>query len=123
MERYTEVLKAAGEKTRLRIIRLLLESKSPLCVCEIMDCLEETQTNISKHLKILKYTGIIKEEKKGKWVMYSLSPNKDDFLISVIKAIKSISCDKFNKEIKNLKKRMELRKKGMPVVGIKKGKC
>lgn len=119
MERYIEMLKAAGEKTRLKIIRLLMEAESPLCVCEIMDCLGESQTNISKHLKVLKYAGLIKESRKGKWVMYSLSPCKEKFMKFLLNTIENIPPANFKKEIRCLNQRMSLRKDGEPVIGIR----
>ncbi|MCM8803458.1 MAG: metalloregulator ArsR/SmtB family transcription factor, partial [Candidatus Omnitrophica bacterium] len=122
MERYAEIIKAIGERTRLRIIKLLMEANVPLCVCEIMDCLQETQTNVSKHLKVLKYAGIIKENKKGKWVMYSLSPYKDKFISLLFKAVESIPTADFRKEIKCLNQRLSLRKEGQPVIGIRRKK-
>ncbi|MFN4227649.1 MAG: ArsR/SmtB family transcription factor [Candidatus Ratteibacteria bacterium] len=119
MNKYTEIIKAIGEKTRLRIVRLLKEAKIPLCVCEIMDCLGETQTNISKHLRILKLTGIVKENKIGKWVMYSLVPHKEKFINLLFQAIENIPSSHFRKEIRCLKKRISLREDGQPVIGIK----
>ncbi|HOL21660.1 MAG TPA: metalloregulator ArsR/SmtB family transcription factor [bacterium] len=123
MEKYAEIIKAAGEKTRLRIVRLLLEAKVPLCVCEMMDCLKESQTNISKHLKILRYAGIVKEERKGKWSMYSLSSSSDKFLNLLFNAIEAIPSKRFEKENRCLKKRLGLRKNGEPVIGIRRKKC
>ncbi|MCM8820734.1 MAG: metalloregulator ArsR/SmtB family transcription factor [Candidatus Omnitrophica bacterium] len=122
MERYVEIIKSMGERTRLRIIKLLMLTNAPLCVCEIMDCLGETQTNISKHLRILKYNGIIKENKKGRWVMYSLSPHKEKFISLLFEAVGNIPLTSFKKEMRCLKYRMSLRKNGQPVVGIKRKK-
>ncbi|MCM8818793.1 MAG: metalloregulator ArsR/SmtB family transcription factor [Candidatus Omnitrophica bacterium] len=118
MDKYTEIIKAIGERTRLRIVRLMMEANVPLCVCEIMDCLGETQTNISKHLRILKLTGIVKEKKIGKWVMYSLVPYKGNFMNLLFQMIQSIPSTNFRKEIRCLKKRMSLRIDGKPIVGI-----
>jgi ArsR family transcriptional regulator len=120
MKRYAEILKAVGEPTRLRIVRILLKAKVPLCVCEIMDALRENQTNISKHLKILRYTGIVNECKKGRWMMYSLNRSEENFLKLLFKTIEAIPSDIFREDDKNLKKRLGLRKNGMCVIGMRK---
>ena len=120
MKRYTETLKAVGEPTRLRIVRILLKAKVPMCVCEIMDSLKENQTNISKHLKILRYTGIVNECKKGKWMMYCPAKPEKSFLRLLFKTIESIPSDIFKEDDKNLKKRLGLRKKGMCIIGMRK---
>lgn len=119
MKKYIDYLKAIGEETRLRIIRLLLKAKVPLCVCEIMDCINESQTNVSKHLKILKYCGLVKEKKEGKFVMYHISEKRDEFLKILFKIIDSIPDRFFKKDEKCLKKRLSLRKNGKCVIGIR----
>ncbi|MGB9677248.1 MAG: ArsR/SmtB family transcription factor [Candidatus Ratteibacteria bacterium] len=119
MDRYTEILKAVGEKTRLRIVKLLLKAPVPLCVCEIMDCLKENQTNISKHLKILKYAGFVVEKREGKFVMYSIIMSKDKFLNLFFNLINSIPEEFFKEDIKCLKRRLSLRKNGKCVIGIR----
>ena len=54
MKEFVEQVKALGDATRLKIIRLLCEAREDLCVCEIMDAIEISHCNISRHLKILK---------------------------------------------------------------------
>ncbi len=73
--------KAIADKTRLRIIVLLFNRS--LCVCEIMDVLEMTQSRISRHLGILKQARLIEEERKGKWVIYKVA-DKEHAVISYI---------------------------------------
>ena len=53
MLKETEILKALGETTRLRIMRLLLETKKEICGCEFVDSLEIPQYNLTKHIDIL----------------------------------------------------------------------
>lgn len=66
----TEVFKALGDQTRLRILNLL--SKQTLCVCQINEVLGMSQPNASKHLNRLRYTGIINCTKVSQWCFYSL---------------------------------------------------
>jgi ArsR family transcriptional regulator len=53
MKSYVDALKALADDTRLRILRLLLTNHTAMCVCELVDALEERQYNISSHLQIL----------------------------------------------------------------------
>jgi DNA-binding transcriptional ArsR family regulator len=57
-------LKALGEETRLRILRLLF--KEPLSVNEISERLKVSQYNVSKHLRIMREAGLLEAEKQGK---------------------------------------------------------
>ena len=65
-------LKALGEETRLRMLRLLF--KEPLSVNEIAERLEVSQYNVSKHLRVMREAGLLETEKDGKQRLYSVSP-------------------------------------------------
>ena len=71
MDEFVKILKALSDKTRTRIIKVLLNRKT-LCVCEIMQALNISQTRASKHLKILKDAGLVTDKKKGLWTDYSI---------------------------------------------------
>lgn len=79
MENHVEMFKALSDKTRIRIMRLLIDSGTEICGCEFVDSLEESQYNISRHMKVLKHAGLIKERKEGRWVYYSVTDRKDSF--------------------------------------------
>ena len=64
-------LKALGEETRLRILRLLF--KEQLGVNEISERLEVSQYNISKHLRIMREAGLLQAEQQGKQRLYSVA--------------------------------------------------
>jgi ArsR family transcriptional regulator len=65
-----KILKALGDKNRLRIVNMLRDK--PMCVCEITDVLELSQSAVSGHLRVLKEAGVIGDRKDGLWVEYSL---------------------------------------------------
>lgn len=66
----SRIYKGIGDLNRLKIIYVL--SKAPLCVYHIADLLEMTQSSISHHLKVLRDLDLVKFEKQGKLVVYSL---------------------------------------------------
>ncbi|MCX5835100.1 MAG: metalloregulator ArsR/SmtB family transcription factor [Deltaproteobacteria bacterium] len=119
MDDFVEQLKALGDETRIKIIRLLSEAKVDLCVCEIMDAIEDSHCNISRHLKILKTAKLVKESKQGKWVYFSLATPKDPFHESVLHAVSSIMDEHFFNDSKRLKLRLSLREKEKCVDGLK----
>ncbi|MEW5784855.1 MAG: metalloregulator ArsR/SmtB family transcription factor [Bacillota bacterium] len=62
--------KALGEETRIRIILMLCQEE--MCICELMEQLNLSQTAISHHVKILKQAGLVKDRRNGKWNFYSI---------------------------------------------------
>ncbi|MFC4711386.1 ArsR/SmtB family transcription factor [Planococcus dechangensis] len=76
-------LKALSDETRMLILKYL--SKEALCICEFTELLEMTQPAISQHMRKLKQAGLICEEKRGRWTIWSL--NKDHALFSVLTAL------------------------------------
>lgn len=63
---------ALGDETRLRILEILL-TRGETCVCELMEMLDMTQSNVSFHLMTLKHAGLITDKKIGKWMFYSVN--------------------------------------------------
>lgn len=66
--------KALSDITRIKILKLL--SLRRMCVCEIMVALDLTQPTASHHLRILENVGILKDEREGKWIFYSIANQK-----------------------------------------------
>lgn len=65
-----KIIKALGQENRLRILNLLNQQK--LCVCELQNIMAENQSNISRHLNVLKNADIISSEKDALWIYYYL---------------------------------------------------
>ena len=65
-----EVLRAAGEPTRLRILALL--AREELAVLELTRILGQSQPRVSRHLKILAEAGLVERFPDGAWVFYRL---------------------------------------------------
>ena len=64
-------LKALGEETRLRIMRLLFDDQ--LNVTQISERLHVSIYNISKHLRIMTEAGLLETEKSGKQRLYRVA--------------------------------------------------
>ncbi len=64
-------LKAAGDPTRTRILKLL--EPGELCVCQVQAVLGLAPSTVSKHLAILKAAGLVEDRREGKWIHYGLA--------------------------------------------------
>jgi ArsR family transcriptional regulator, arsenate/arsenite/antimonite-responsive transcriptional repressor len=69
------VFKALGDSNRLRIVNLLLHGE--LCVCDIQYVLENSQSNISRHLSYLKRSEMVLDHRDGYRIFYSLASTKE----------------------------------------------
>lgn len=78
-----EVFKVLGDTTRMKIISALLESE--LCVGDIAEITNSTQSAISHQLRVLKQSKLVKFRKEGKIVYYSLD---DDHVITLYEIAK-----------------------------------
>lgn len=68
LELKANVLKALGQPTRLKILELLRNGER--CVCEIFPAIKEEQSNVSRHLALMKSVGILASRKQGQMVHY-----------------------------------------------------
>jgi len=74
-----ELYKVFGDSTRIRILYLLFESE--LCVCDIANMLNMSQSAVSHQLRILKQAKLVKFRREGKSIIYSLA---DEHVRSII---------------------------------------
>ena len=70
-EKLVAVLKALGDEQRLKILKILAEQE--MGVCEVIHQIKLSQPAISHHLKVLKQVELIRSEKQGKMIFYSLN--------------------------------------------------
>jgi ArsR family transcriptional regulator, arsenate/arsenite/antimonite-responsive transcriptional repressor len=73
LEEVSLVLKLLGDKTRLTMMKLL--EKQECCVCELVEIFKTSQPSVSQHLRKLKDAGLVKENRKGQWIFYSINSN------------------------------------------------
>jgi ArsR family transcriptional regulator len=66
----SNLFKALGDNNRLLIIEALREGE--LCQCEIIPLLGKSQPAVSRHLKILEKSGLIKSRRDGNKILYDI---------------------------------------------------
>ncbi len=72
-KKQAELFKVLGVDTRIRIIEIL-KQKGPLGANEMSEMLGITPSAVSQHLKVLKYAGLVRNERKGYWIPYEIDP-------------------------------------------------
>ena len=115
----TEIFQALADPTRLRIVRLLATTKEESCLCELVDSLREPQYKLSRHLKVLRQSGLLTAEKDGRWVYHRLVTGRTHLarLWAAIRAIPDTNGE-FAADLARFRKRICLREDGRCRVGI-----
>jgi ArsR family transcriptional regulator, arsenate/arsenite/antimonite-responsive transcriptional repressor len=70
--RLDQILKAAADPTRLRLLNLL--RLGSICVCDLQVVLGIPQPTVSRHLAALRHAGLVSDVRKGIRIVYSLMP-------------------------------------------------
>lgn len=70
-----ELMRALAHPLRLRIIALLADQKSA-CVQTIYTALEQDQSIVSQHLRILRRAGLVLTAREGKFIHYLLAETR-----------------------------------------------
>lgn len=73
-----ELFSLLSDETRLRCL-MLLQKEGELCVCEISRIIDRIQPKISRHLALMRNSGLVSDERRGQWVYYSLSRSLPDW--------------------------------------------
>lgn len=74
-EGFAEIFAALGDPVRLRLFSII-SATGEVCSCNLEGPLERSQPTISHHTKILAEAGLIRGEKRGRWVWWSVEPSR-----------------------------------------------
>lgn len=76
-----DVFRALGDEHRLEILAFLASPDAAccanddgVCACDVQARLRLAQATVSYHMKILQQAGLVRAEKRGRWVYYALHP-------------------------------------------------
>ena len=87
------VIKALSHPTRLLIVDML--SKKNICVCEITKAIGNDMSTVSKHLSVLKNSGLVDITRKGNQIFYNLKcPCILEFMNCIAKVSKTAAKEK-----------------------------
>ncbi|WP_394558581.1 metalloregulator ArsR/SmtB family transcription factor [Aquipseudomonas alcaligenes] len=79
----TDLFKCLSDETRARAT-LLIAEHGELCVCELMCALDDSQPKISRHLALLRSSGLLLDRRQGQWVYYRLNPELPSWVSEVL---------------------------------------
>lgn len=82
-----DCLKALAHPTRLMIVSLLKEQERR--VSDLVDLLQASQSNVSQHLSLLRYKGMVKDRRCGNEIYYSIGSEK---LKSLVESLQELYC-------------------------------
>src|SRR3954447_21407263 len=66
---------ALADPVRLRLLSLIAEA-GEVCSCDLLGPLGRSQPTVSHHTKALSEAGLIRGEKRGRWVWWSIVPER-----------------------------------------------
>jgi len=87
------IFKALSDETRLIILGLVFRH-GPMCVCEVERILEISQSKASRHLRYLRNSGLLQDERDGLLVNYRLPVSPDPQVAGVLKALRGLLADR-----------------------------
>jgi ArsR family transcriptional regulator len=70
-----DVFAALGDPVRLRLLSLVAAA-GEVCACDLLAPLGRSQPTVSHHTKVLADAGLIAGEKRGRWVWWSIVPDR-----------------------------------------------
>ena len=92
MKDVAQFLKSLADESRLQILWLLFNHEE-LCVCDLVEALGVSQSKVSRHLAILRHTGMVTNRRDGAWSFYSLCPANNDLERAVLDALRDELAD------------------------------
>jgi ArsR family transcriptional regulator len=66
---------ALSDPVRLRLLSLIADA-GEVCSCDLLDVVAKSQPTVSHHTKVLAEAGLIRGERRGRWVWWSLVPER-----------------------------------------------
>jgi len=108
----SEIFKVLGVETRVKIIELL-KAQGPLGAKDIAATIGITTAAVSQHLKILKQAGLVRSERKGYWIPYSIDENAMENCRQILNEVCTCGCQGTGKfrEVESVRSDLESLKK------------
>jgi len=104
--------KAFSDPTRVRIVAALRITE--LCVCELADALELSQSTLSTHLQVIRQSGLVQTRKDGKWIYYGINSDFANLVQSLFAFFGDAarSDKRMKRDAERIQKRLDIREGG-----------
>jgi len=93
---------AVADATRRRILALLVD-QGELCVCELTAALDDIQPKISRHLGVLKDSGLVVPRREGTWMFYRLASSLPAWADALLETLPAGAVTELKADLKRLK--------------------
>jgi len=80
------LFRALADETRLQMLALI-HKHSELCVCDLENVLEISQSKASRHLRYLLNAGLVHDRREAVWIYYRIAENLDPAPLAVLNSI------------------------------------
>ena len=81
-----DLLTSLSDPTR-RAALAILWGGGEHCVCELMVRLGASQSRMSRHMKVLREAGLVRDRRDAQWVRYRRNPDLSSDLVAVVDAV------------------------------------
>jgi ArsR family transcriptional regulator len=111
------IARALSDPTRIRVMAALRNGE--LCVCELVDALDISQSSLSSHLQICREVGVVTTRKESRWIYYSLSARYAPLIETIFSELQTLGRDEqLRGDARRLKKRLQMREGDRCVIGF-----
>ncbi|NAW91314.1 MULTISPECIES: metalloregulator ArsR/SmtB family transcription factor [unclassified Vibrio] len=86
-----QFFKLLSDETRVRCL-LMIAREQRVCVGELTQALNESQPKISRHLALLRSSGVVVDTRQGQWVFYRLSEQLPGWMKKQIQGLVESNC-------------------------------
>ncbi|MDA7747164.1 metalloregulator ArsR/SmtB family transcription factor [Psychromonas sp.] len=97
-----QFFKMLSDETRLRCL-ILIAREEKVSVGELCLALEESQPKVSRHLAILRQSGVLLDQREGQWVYYKVNAELPGWMRKVIAGLIASNClkEQYQQDILN----------------------
>jgi len=97
-----QFFKMLSDETRLRCL-ILIAREEQISVGELCAALDQSQPKISRHLAILRQSGVLLDQREGQWVYYKVNAELPGWMRKVITGLTASNClkEEYQQDILN----------------------
>ena len=86
-----QFFKLLSDETRVRCL-LMIAREEKVCVGELTAALNESQPKVSRHLALLRSSGVVVDTRQGQWIFYRLSDQLPGWMRKQIQGLVESNC-------------------------------
>jgi len=86
-----QFFKMLSDQTRLRCL-ILIAREDRISVGELCMALDQSQPKISRHLAILRQSGVLLDQREGQWIYYQVNSELPGWMRKVISGLTTSNC-------------------------------